>query len=149
MGYYMHKQQVISKFSNVKFWGGILMLFIIMSLFWQRELPPVFITDAPKIVGTLWNIITAVLACASIPLLFFRLIEKKILVLTYLGRQTLGIYVIHQSLLRFLIPQFESYNLPYWSLVLLLAVITIAVSQFINILLQCNKVTALVMLGKM
>lgn len=125
------------------------MLFIIMSLFWQRELPPVFIQNASKIVGTLWNMITAVLACASIPFLFFGLMDKKIKVLTYLGRQTLGIYVIHQSLLRFLIAQFESYSFPYWSLILLLIVITILVSLFINILLQCNKVTALIMLGKM
>lgn len=149
MGYYMHKHQVISKFSNAKLWGGILMLFIMMSLFWQRELPPVFIPNAPKIVGTLWNIITAVLACSSIPFLLFGLMDRKIKVLTYLGRQTLGIYVIHQSFLRFLISQIDGYDLPYWSLVLLLAVITIVVSQFINILLQCNKVTALVMLGKM
>lgn len=77
-----------------------------------------------------------------------RLAEKKMEVITYLGRQTLGIYVVHQTLLGLLIQQFESYDMPYWCLVSLLAILTIIVSQIINVLLQKNRVTALVMLGK-
>lgn len=148
MGYYMHKYQVLNKIINVKFGGGILVLFFVMCLFWQRKMPPTFIPDAPNVIGTLWKMVTAIFACCSIPLFFMRLAEKKMEVITYLGRQTLGIYVVHQTLLGLLIQQFESYDMPYWCLVSLLAILTIIVSQIINVLLQKNRVTALVMLGK-
>lgn len=77
-----------------------------------------------------------------------RLAEKKVKVITYLGKQTLGIYVVHQTLLAMLVKHLESYGLSYWCLVSLLAILTIIVSQIINVLLQRNRVTALVMLGK-
>lgn len=91
---------------------------------------------------------TAIFACCSIPLFFMHLAEKKMKVITYLGRQTLGIYVVHQTMLALMIKHLESYGLPYWCLVSLLAILTIIVSQIINVLLQKNRVTALVMLGK-
>lgn len=119
-----------------------------MCLFWQRKMPPTFIPNAPNAIGTLWKMVTAIFACCSIPLFFMRLAEKKIKVITYLGRQTLGIYVVHQTLLALLVKLLESYGLPYWFLVSLLAILTIIVSLIINVLLQKNRMTALVMLGK-
>lgn len=148
MGYFMHKYQVFKKFIDVKIGGGLGALFFFMYLFWQRKLPPTFIPDAPNAVGTLWKMMTAILACCSIPLFFIRFAEINIKVITYLGRQTLGIYVVHQTLLGLLIKQLESYDMPYWCLVSSLAILTITLSQIINVLLQKNRVTALLMLGK-
>lgn len=148
MGYFMHKYQVFNKFIDTQIGGGILAMFFIMCLFWQRKLPPTFIPDAPNAIGTLWKMLTATFACCSIPLFFMRLAEKNIKVITYLGRQTLGIYVVHQTLLALFVKLLESYGLPYWCLVSLLAILTIIVSQIINVLLQKNSVTGFVMLGK-
>lgn len=97
-----------------------------------------------------YKMIVACLACVSIPLLFKRFLNTNIKILTYLGQQTLGIYVIHMSVIFYVIGWFERYSglgnayLNYAGI----TIITLAISQIVNVLLQKNRWTNLIFLGK-
>lgn len=148
MGYYMHEYQTFGRVINLKAGGGILFLFLVMCVFWQRKQPPTFMPDAPNAVGTLWKMLTAVMACCSIPVFFIRWGEYKVKWLTYLGTQTLGIYVSHQLVMGYLQKWADGLYIPYWCQICLLAMLTLTISQMINVLLQRNKVIGWLMLGK-
>ena len=68
--------------------------------------------------------------------------------LTYLGQQTIGIYVIHQGVLCYLVNIIGSINISYVIMIVILTTITLVISQCINIVLQKYKLTAFIFLGK-
>lgn len=147
LGFYMKKYDVFGKYMT----GGVIfLLFLIGCLFWQRKQPPTFLPDGGKVVMLAYKMIVACLACVSIPLLFKRFLNMNIKILTYLGQQTLGIYVIHMSVIFYVIGWFERYSglgnayLNYAGI----TIITLAISQIVNVLLQKNRWTNLIFLGK-
>ena len=77
--------------------------------------------------------------------------RKKILILTYLGHQTLGIYVIHMALIFYVIRycnSFFSIDNSYLEYALI-TIITLIVTQIINIILMLNKWSRLIFLGNL
>ena len=152
LGYYMKKYDVYNKFISIKFWGGaIFILFLIGCFFWQRKQPPTFYPEGGKVVMLAYKMLVAFFACVSIPLIFKKYLRKKILFLTYLGQQTLGIYVIHMALIFYVISycnSFFSIDNRYLEYALI-TIITLIVTQIINIILMMNKWSRLIFLGNL
>lgn len=151
IGFFMHKYKIKFKVDNIPYWI-IFTCFIILCVFWQRKSPPTFIPKAPLVVGTLWKMLTALLGCLVIPNLFFCFVKKYNKYLTYLGTQTLGIYVIHQMLLfkmlNVMVRWIDFQGPFYYVYIVLLAALTLVISQVINLQLQKFRLTAFLLLGK-
>lgn len=96
-----------------------------------------------------YKMLVAFLACVSIPVIFKKYLERKIQILTYLGQQTLGIYVIHMALIFYVIRycnslfSIDNRYLEY----ALITILTLIVTQIINIILMMNKWSRLIFLG--
>lgn len=151
LGYYMKKYDVYNKFISIKFGGAIFILFLIGCFFWQRKQPPTFYPEGGKVVMLAYKMLVAFFACVSIPVIFKKYIRKKILILTYLGQQTLGIYVIHMALIFYVIRycnSFFSIDNRYLEYALI-TIITLIVTQIINIILTKNKWSRLIFLGNL
>ena len=98
-----------------------------------------------------YKMLVAFFACVSIPLIFKKYLRKKILFLTYLGQQTLGIYVINMALIFYVIRycnSFFSIDNSYLEYALI-TIITLIVTQIINIILMLNKWSRLIFLGNL
>lgn len=150
MGYYMKKYEVFNKYVSVKFGGAIFVLFLLGCLFWQRKQPPTFYPEGGKIVMLLYKMLIAALACISIPVVFKTFLNKNTKFFTYLGQQTLGIYVIHMSLIFYFIKYYDKYchiDNEYFEYISL-TIVTLVITQIINITLQKYKLTRLIFLGK-
>lgn len=149
IGYYMKKYDVYNKFISLKIGGAIFVLFLIGSFFWQRKQPPTFYPEGGKMVMLAYKMLVAFLACVSIPVIFKKYLERKIQILTCLGQQTLGIYVIHMALIFYVIRycnSFFSIDNRYLEYALI-TILTLIVTQIINIILMKNKWSRLIFLG--
>ena len=148
VGYYMKKYDVFNKYVSVKFGGAIFVLFLIGCSFWQRKSPPTFYPEGGKVVTLSYKMLIALLACVSIPVLFKKYLNKNIKILTYLGQQTLGIYVIHMAFIFYVIKYSGEClgvgNVKY----LFITIVTLIIAQIINVVLQKNKWTRLIFVGK-
>ena len=98
-----------------------------------------------------YKMLVAFFACVSIPVIFKKYYRKKILILTYLGQQTLGIYVIHMALIFYVIRYCNSFFSIDNSILeyALITIITLIVTQIINIILMLNKWSRLIFLGNL
>lgn len=77
-------------------------------------------------------------------------VNKSLLIFTKLGRVTLGIYAIHQTIITLLTSWFNiaSLRLPYWLYVCCLWVMVSAISYLCYRLIERNRYLSLLFLGK-
>ncbi|MDE6264224.1 MAG: acyltransferase [Paramuribaculum sp.] len=128
----------------------LLVLFIVLGLFWMRTLPPAFIGGNSMLITYVYKFITGIVACFGI-YIAAKSLNRKLSVLSEIGGgMTLGIYAIHQPLIRFLREFiFYDFNLiPIWVQVILLFFISILLTVTIYWVISKNKYTSKLFLGK-
>lgn len=151
MGFFGKKY--IDYFSQIGHYilGPALILFWIMASFWMVKLPPTFMpADSHIIFNYIYRFITAIAAIIAFIPLFRYYMNYNILIISKLGGATLGIYAIHQTVIKILscISHDISALIPYFVHLGVLWIVVIGITYLIYLIINKNRYTALLLLGK-
>ena len=102
VGFFMRKyEDKISERSRLVAGLLCLSLFFVLAYWWRLAAPPAFMSVAcPVAVGSLYNLSTALFACLGFIWVGQKHLKQHLPIITKMGWITLGIYAIHQTLLR-------------------------------------------------
>lgn len=152
IGYFGKKyEEVFSAFSRHAVIPSLL-LFVVMAWFWMRKEPPTFMPVGSSVVfNYTWKFLTAVIAIFALYSLFKHYVVCKYLIINKMGGATLGLYAIHQSVITIILKLTSQYipnELEYSVFVIMLWLVVVAISYAVYCLLNKNRYTALLFLGK-
>lgn len=149
VGFFFHQYE--KAFSGYEKPMGIIFLvsYLVLAHWWMRKLPPSFmLADSSAIYCYLYKLIVAVVACLGFWWCFKHWVKEEILVLNHLGKITLGIYAIHQTVLGLVEPTLSSrITLSYAPYVALLTLVALGITYLVYLLLDTNRYTAFLFLG--
>lgn len=149
LGFYMHKYKTSIEEWLRKAMCPCFVLFLVLTYWWMRKDPPLFMNPSA---GIIYNYIykggVALLASISLITLFNQIGGGKNAYISILGKETLGIYAIHLSLLELFYYWVEPYFGSFYMLsVILFSLFLLIISHFIYHLLLINRWTSFFLLG--
>lgn len=149
LGFYLRKYETVFDVWKKQTTWTCLFLFLVSAYWWMRKDPPAFMdSDAGEIYNYIYKGGVALLAIFSL-LTLFRQIGGKIPYIWMLGKETLGIYAIHLSLLGMTYKWVEYYfQVHYVLFVIGVTLLLLIGSYYICGLLSMNQWTAKFLLGK-
>lgn len=127
----------------------LLVAFLVLGFFSTQSGAPSFMPSASSaLYGQVYNLFVSLFAITSMMLLFRAYLDKS-LIITKMGRVTLGIYAIHRPIMMLLPLHLVSYvnRASYYVIILLLCCIVSILSYYAVQLINRNKYTSLVLNG--
>jgi fucose 4-O-acetylase-like acetyltransferase len=154
MGYLLRKHYAIfaKPFNYLSL--PLFAIFLLSVQFWMMQLPPTFLpADAGAVYNFAYKFFVATIACISLFGIASKALNNPHKVLIYtqlLGGVTLGIYAIHQPIIKLVRQVILTLNLSVaqsWLIIALFAA-TLLITLSLYFLLSLNKYTAFLFLGK-
>lgn len=150
LGFYLRKYETVFNVWMKRTMWPCFFLFLISGYWWMRKDPPAFMeSNAGEIYNYVYKGGVALLATTSILTLFKQIGGGKILYIEMFGKETLGIYAIHLSMLGWMYEWMEyNFQAHYFLFVVGTTLLMLLVSHYIYYLLLMNRWTARFFLGK-
>lgn len=150
LGFYLRKYETVFNVWMKRTMWPCFFLFLILGYWWMRKDPPAFMdSNTSEIYNYVYKGGVALLATTSILTLFKQIGGGKILYIEMLGKETLGIYAIHLSMLGLMYENMECYlQINYTLFVIGITLFTLIVSHYIYCFLSMNRWAARFLLGK-
>ena len=133
-----------------KFKWTFLLTFVVLGFFWMRKESPTFMHSNSMSTIYSYKIIVGFIGCYTF-ILIARLHNHKLLYISELGGvMTLGIYAIHQLVIKYLVSfnTLFNYSLPLWLYVCLVFLLTLGITLILYKILSHIKFLSRLFLGK-
>lgn len=148
MGEYSRKYNFLSSKKLSLLSPIFFVIFVFLASFWMRIEQPAFMSGC--IIGgftRFYSFVTASFAIVSFMILFRKYLNKSTSIFNQIGEKTLGIYAIHQPIIKIIVGNI-SVDISYCLYVFILFVVVFVISFIIYKILTLNKYTALLFVGK-